>query len=107
MDSSVKARSFTESLLSTVRLQRHLDARIVISTQEPTISTALLGLCSITIVHRFSSPQWLRVLKHHIAGVAIGEDVLRESSARREYRTVSERSLFDKIVRLRVGEALL
>lgn len=46
-------------------------------------------------------------MKHHIAGVAIGEDVSRESSTRRECRSVSERSLFDRIVRLRVGEALL
>lgn len=107
MDSSVEARSFTESLLSAVRLQRHLGVRIVISTQEPTISTALLGLCSITVVHRFSSPEWLRVLKHHIAAVAIGEDVSRESSTHKECRSVSQKSLFDRIVRLRVGEALL
>ncbi|KAF9249632.1 hypothetical protein DTO006G1_6702 [Penicillium roqueforti] len=72
MDNSVEARSFTETLLSTVRLQRHLGIRIVISTQEPTISTALLGLCSVTIVHRFSSPEWLHTLKKHIAGVSIG-----------------------------------
>lgn len=107
MDSSVEARSFTESLLSTVRLQRHLGIRIVISTQEPTVSTALLGLCSVTVVHRFSSPEWLRVLKHQIAGVAISEDVSRESSTRPGCESVSERSLFGRIVRLRVGEALL
>lgn len=107
MDSSVEARSFTESLLSTVRLQRHLGIRIVITTQEPTISPALLGLCSVSIVHRFSSPAWLRVLKHHIAGAAISEDASRESGTRTGYASVSERSLFDRIVRLRVGEALL
>ncbi|CAG8106252.1 unnamed protein product, partial [Penicillium salamii] len=111
MDSSVEARSFTESLLSTVRLQRHLGIRIVISTQEPTISTALLGLCSVTIVHRFSSPGWLRVLKHHIAGVAIGGDTSRESMTSTDTSTecqlLSDQSLFDRIVRLRVGEALL
>ncbi|KAJ5292194.1 hypothetical protein N7478_001445 [Penicillium angulare] len=100
MDNSVEARSFTETLLSTVRLQRHLGIRIVISTQEPTISTALLGLCSVTIVHRFSSPDWLHSLKKHIAGVSMGEGICRESSAH-------EMSLFEKIVRLRVGEALL
>lgn len=107
MDNSVEARSFTESLLSTVRLQRHLGIRIVISTQEPTISTALLGLCSVIIVHRFSSPEWLRALKKHIAGVSMGEEILRESSARKERPGLCEMSLFERIVRLRVGEALL
>lgn len=47
---------FTESLLSAIRLQRHNGTRIIISTQEPTISPGLLDLCSITIVHRFASP---------------------------------------------------
>ncbi|KAJ5778663.1 hypothetical protein N7520_001909 [Penicillium odoratum] len=107
MDNSVEAQSFTQSLLSTVRLQRHLGIRIVISTQEPTISTALLGLCSVTVVHRFSSPEWLRTLKSHIAGVSLGEEVSRESSAGGERRMMWEKSLFERIVRLRVGEAFL
>lgn len=79
----------------------------MISTQEPTISTALLGLCSVTIVQQFSSPEWLRALKNNIAAVAIGEDFSRETSARKEWRNVAERSLFDRIVCLQVGEALL
>ena len=107
MDNSVEARSFTETLLSTVRLQRHLGIRIVISTQEPRISTALLGLCSVTIVHRFSSPEWLLTLKKHIAGVSIGEGIFRESSGHKEGQGMYEESLFEKIVRLQVGEALL
>ncbi|KAJ5379601.1 hypothetical protein N7509_012720 [Penicillium cosmopolitanum] len=107
MDSSVEAKSFTETLLSTVRLQRHLGIRIVISTQEPTISTALLSLCSLTIVHRFSSPEWLRALKSNIAAVALGEDPLRGNHENRENNDVDKSSLFDRIVRLRVGEALL
>jgi hypothetical protein len=107
MDNSVEARSFTETLLSTVRLQRHLGIRIVISTQEPTISTALLGLCSVIIVHRFSSPEWLRALKRNIAGVSLGEEISKESSKRKETKDLCEMSLIEKIVRLRVGEALL
>ncbi|KAJ5753760.1 uncharacterized protein N7511_007913 [Penicillium nucicola] len=107
MDSSVEARSFTESLLSIVRLQRHLGIRIVISTQEPTISAALLGLRSVTIVHRFSSPIWLHVLKHHIAGVVIGGDISGESTTSTGCQPLLDRSLFDRIVRLRVGEVLL
>lgn len=56
MNNSVEARGFTETLLSAVRLQRHLGVRMFISTQEPTTSTALLNLCSTT-VHRFSFPR--------------------------------------------------
>lgn len=70
MSDSAEAQTLTNSLLSTIRLQRHLGARIFISTQEPTISPKLLDLCSITIVHHFQSPDWLRVLKGHIAGVS-------------------------------------
>lgn len=64
---SASAQRFTDTLLSTIRLQRHLGTRVVISTQEPTISSKLLDLCSFTIVHRFSSPEWLSFLKAHIA----------------------------------------
>lgn len=90
MDNSVEARSFTETLVFTVRLQRHLGIRIVISTQEPTISTALLGLCSVTVVHSFSSPEWLYTLKKHIAGVSIGEGIFRESSGHKERQGMYE-----------------
>ncbi|KAH8772402.1 hypothetical protein BGZ57DRAFT_984554 [Hyaloscypha finlandica] len=59
MDASVEVLTFTNTLLATVRLQRHLGAQIIVSTQEPTISPALLDLCSVTIVHRFTSPATL------------------------------------------------
>jgi hypothetical protein len=41
MNDSLESDEFTETLLSTIRLQRHLGARVVISTQEPTISRRL------------------------------------------------------------------
>ncbi|EFR02050.1 hypothetical protein MGYG_05053 [Nannizzia gypsea CBS 118893] len=108
MNSSPEAYGFTNTLLSAVRLQRHLGARVIISTQEPTISTALLNLCSVTIAHRFTSPEWLRTLRSHLAAAAADakngpapnpsdENSVENSSA----------SLFDRIVRLDVGEALL
>lgn len=105
MKDSVEAQSFTETLLSTVRLQRHLGARIFVSTQEPTISSDLLSLCSITIVHRFSSPAWLHALQGHIAAAAFGAQSNKDSTEDRE--VTSKYALFHKIVRLRVGEALL
>ncbi|KAI3399517.1 hypothetical protein diail_6539 [Diaporthe ilicicola] len=68
MNESSEASALTEQLLATIRLQRHLGARVVISTQEPTVSPRLLDLCSITVVHRFTSPEWLRALRRHLAG---------------------------------------
>ncbi|KKY38925.1 hypothetical protein UCDDA912_g01060 [Diaporthe ampelina] len=68
MNDSGEASTLTEQLLATIRLQRHLGARVVISTQEPTVSPRLLDLCSVTVVHRFTSPEWLRALRRHLAG---------------------------------------
>ncbi|TEA15922.1 hypothetical protein C8034_v001519 [Colletotrichum sidae] len=67
---SSESQALTSSLLETIRLQRHLGVRVLISTQEPTVSTKLLDLCSMTIVHRFNSPDWLRTLKSHLAGIS-------------------------------------
>ncbi|KAH7111372.1 hypothetical protein EDB81DRAFT_671448 [Dactylonectria macrodidyma] len=44
MTESDESQVFTESLLSAIRLQRHNGTRIIISTQEPTISPGLLDL---------------------------------------------------------------
>lgn len=60
------ARSLTETFLNIIRQQRHLGTRIIISTQEPTISPRLIDLCSITVVHRFSSPEWYSTIERHI-----------------------------------------
>ncbi|KAJ0163943.1 hypothetical protein CTA2_2075 [Colletotrichum tanaceti] len=70
MKESEESQTLTNSLLETIRLQRHLGVRVLISTQEPTVSTKLLDLCSMTIVHRFTSPDWLRTLKTHLAGIS-------------------------------------
>ncbi|KAL2871436.1 uncharacterized protein BJX67DRAFT_389062 [Aspergillus lucknowensis] len=112
MKDSVEARSFTDTLLSTVRLQRHLGARVLISTQEPTISSDLLSLCSVTIVHRFTSPAWFRVLRGHVAAATFGsqhgEGALPNNDETSEQPYVPRKlSLFHQIVHLRVGEALL
>ncbi|KAK3331156.1 hypothetical protein B0H66DRAFT_598651 [Apodospora peruviana] len=56
MNELAECQTLTENLLSTIRLQRHLGARVLIATQEPTISHKLLDLCSVTVVHRFTSP---------------------------------------------------
>ncbi|ROW10495.1 hypothetical protein VMCG_01744 [Cytospora schulzeri] len=136
MNESGEASALTEQLLSTIRLQRHLGARVVISTQEPTVSPKLLDLCSVTIVHRFTSPDWLRALQKHLAGVS-GSAKFLEQASDGVGNSVSDsgddndsgvgglvdgvkalslggvnssqvaKGLFAQIVELRVGEALL
>jgi len=97
MTNSTAANVFTETLLSVIRQQRHLATRIVIATQEPTISPKLLNLSSMTFVHRFTSPEWLNALKSHLAGastIGAGSD-----------RNLEE--IFHAVVDLDPGEALL
>ena len=115
MNLSAEASAFTETLVSVVRLQRHLAARVIISTQEPTISTALLNLCSLTIVHHFMSPEWLRTLHHHLASAAdslFSAKLTAVACPKRQNREHEESEsgstlLFNRIVHLQVGEALL
>ncbi|KAI0532639.1 hypothetical protein GGR58DRAFT_522633 [Xylaria digitata] len=113
----------TDSLLAAIRFQRHLGARIIISTQEPTISPKLLDLCSITIVHRFSSPDWLNVLTKHLAGISKVSKVTNyaDSMGVDDQEDVDYHGLlgisvssddpildlFRQIVELRTGEALV
>ncbi|KAK3354468.1 hypothetical protein B0H65DRAFT_13936 [Neurospora tetraspora] len=122
---SAECRTLTDRLLETIRLQRHLGTRVIISTQEPTISPKLLDLCSVTIVHRFTSPDWLRALSKHLAGVSKGGRMLEKALAMNQNRADDEgidnvgvntlalgyddpaMELFSKIVALRVGEALV
>ncbi|KAK7715199.1 hypothetical protein SLS64_003897 [Diaporthe eres] len=81
MNESGEASALTEQLLATIRLQRHLGARVVISTQEPTVSPRLLDLCSSTVVHRFTSPEWLRALRRHLAGAEETAGMLARATA--------------------------
>lgn len=103
MGSSSEAAALTETLTSTIRLQRHLGARIVISTQEPTISPALLDLCSVTIVHRFSSPSWLSCLRRHTAATRS----LAGGGRSGDLEDEDDANMLRQIVSLGVGEALL
>ncbi|KAK2739634.1 hypothetical protein FQN55_009370 [Onygenales sp. PD_40] len=93
---SREAINLTDSLLSIVRQQRHLATRVIIATQEPTLSLSLLDLCNVTIVHRFTSPAWYKTLRGHLAGAVFdGES------------TYTSDGLFSRIVTLRTGEALV
>lgn len=106
MTDSDECASLTETLLATVRLQRHLGTRVIISTEEPTISPKLLDLCSITIVHRFTSPEWFRSLRQHLAGANNLAQVVDEVHGR-STQSEFEQELLTQVLSLRTGEALL
>jgi hypothetical protein len=72
------SKILTNHLTSVIRLQRHKGARIVISTQEPTVSTDLIALCSVTVIHRFTSPAWYAALKKHISAMDDDEERMHE-----------------------------
>ncbi|KAI6778279.1 uncharacterized protein J7T54_004186 [Emericellopsis cladophorae] len=122
MTNSAECQALTENLLSTIRLQRHIATRVIISTQEPTISPRLLDLCSVTIVHRFTSPDWMRALQKHLAGASSWldpnvngdqEGMKKGSKTETGIRPLGLKKddvagdLFSRVVRLRTGEALL
>jgi DNA helicase HerA-like ATPase len=65
-------------LATLIRLQRHKGVRVVISTQEPTVSTDLIALCSVTVIHRFTSPAWYSALMKHISAMDNHKDIMRE-----------------------------
>lgn len=60
------AKELNNELITTIRLQRHKGVRTIIATQEPTLLTDLIALCDVTVIHRFSSPEWFAALQKHI-----------------------------------------
>lgn len=81
----------TSSIISLIRQQRHFGIRTIISTQEPTIVPhSILDLASILIIHRFTSPSWATHLARHF----------NPSNS-------DDQDWFSKIIRLRLGEALI
>ncbi|KAI6840164.1 hypothetical protein KC332_g2860 [Hortaea werneckii] len=96
LNKSTAAEAFTESLVSTIRMQRHNATRVIIATQEPTISERLLDLCSISIVHHFNSPAWYTAIKGHLGGASALTTSQDEG-----------KKMFETIVDLRAGESLV
>ncbi|KAL4784111.1 hypothetical protein BJX76DRAFT_357313 [Aspergillus varians] len=95
MTDTPAAKELTETFLTIIRQQRHLGVRTIISTQEPTISPRLIDLCSITIIHRFTSPKWYETIRTHLPI---------------EKRNVDEHGIPDAlydIASLRTGEAIV
>ncbi|MCJ1440762.1 MAG: hypothetical protein MMC23_001248 [Stictis urceolatum] len=112
MSSSPSAANFTSTLLDIIRQQRHLATRVIVATQEPTISPKLLDLASLTVVHRFTSPEWMHALRGHLAGAsgALVEEAGCEHGNGNGAAGSAKRDLgrlFSEIVRLDAGEALV
>ncbi|KAI1373855.1 hypothetical protein F4677DRAFT_455642 [Hypoxylon crocopeplum] len=89
-----EAKILTEDLLSVIRQQRHTGTRVLIATQEPTLAPELIDLSNATFVHQFLSPRWYEMLKRHLAGA-------------NKQDPGDTNTLFDTIVALQTGEALL
>jgi len=88
------ADRLNQSVCSIIRQQRHLAARVIIATQEPTVvPSSMLDLLSYIICHRFSSPSWVRHPSGHISTHIS--------------TTTGAQSWGDAIVDLETGEALL
>ncbi|KAH0833607.1 hypothetical protein FOPE_03355 [Fonsecaea pedrosoi] len=98
------AKAFSEDLVQIIRQQRHLATRVVIATQEPTISPKLLDLCNVAVVHQFQSPDWYKVLKKHLAGLARSKNA---SDGGRGGNNDKDDGVFKTIVQLGQGEALV
>ncbi|KAI0068910.1 hypothetical protein BV25DRAFT_1817835 [Artomyces pyxidatus] len=80
----------TKALLSAIRQERHLSMRIIVSTQEPTvIPPVFIDLCSVVILHRFSSLAWWEHLSKHVSA------------------DLSDADSFDRVVRLKTGQAIV
>ncbi|KAF8539146.1 hypothetical protein BDD12DRAFT_839363 [Trichophaea hybrida] len=93
MTDTPASKVLTDRLLSVIREQRHYGVRVIISTQEPTISPRLMDLSSATIIHRFTSPEWYNILRTHISVFQGNAD--------------DGMDLFDHIIALDVGQALI
>lgn len=96
INQSPAAEDFIDQILTTIRMQRHYGVRVVVATQEPTISPRLLDLCSVSIVHRFTSPAWFAALKDHLGG-----------ASSMTMTTEQQKDLFEHIMELRAGESFV
>lgn len=93
LTASVEATKLTTDLVSIIRQQRHVSARVIVATQEPTVSGTFLDLCNVSIIHRFNSPRWYQTLQQHLAGTCVDKE--------------DREMMFAEIVKLSTGEALV
>lgn len=60
------AKALQASIHHTIAVQRHQAVRCIVSSQEPTLLVKLIGLCSISFIHRFTSPEWFTAIRQNI-----------------------------------------
>ncbi|KAK5691786.1 hypothetical protein LTR17_025552 [Elasticomyces elasticus] len=96
MAKSLAAANLTQRLLGTIREQRHNGTRVIVATQEPTISESLLDLCTTSIIHRFTSPAWFASIQSHLGAAS---NLISSASERQ--------AIFTQIMDLKVGESLV
>lgn len=113
------AINFIQGLEKTIREQRHKGTRVIVATQEPTVGTEFLDLCDMTIVHRFTSPEWLKILQNKVGGASKDAQMKRKralaaltnqgdnANSTQADENPSLVSLLDEIMTLKVGESLL
>jgi len=90
LSSNNSVTGLTKSLLTLIREQRHKGMRVIISTQEPTVvPPVLIDLCSVAVMHRFSSPSWWHHITQHVSADFSSSDA------------------FDQVVKLQTGEAII
>ena len=94
------ARVLTQQLLAIIRLQRHCNTRVIVATQEPTVSPLLIGLTSVKIIHQFSSVDWYQALDKHLPQRNGGDPDSDHVETRK-------RTHFDQIAQLQRGEAVV
>ena len=96
LNKSTAATNFTDRLLRIIKEQRHNATRVIVATQEPTISEDFIDVASISIIHGFNSPAWFDAVKGHLGG------------ASRLVKSAEEQDkMYRDIVALRVGESFV
>jgi hypothetical protein len=78
---------------------------------EKLLRTQLLDLCSITMVHKCTSPAWFKVLKQHVAALYLNLPIPSVEASDMDGGMAElpqdDKALFQEIVRLKLGESLL
>ncbi|KAF2239517.1 hypothetical protein EV356DRAFT_102053 [Viridothelium virens] len=96
--------SFTNNLLKPIRAECHVGTRVIINTEEPTLSSELLEHCSLAFIHRFSSPRWFAKLQEGIRALSSTHAEEYQDESNSDGKT---KDLFGEVMGLGVREALL
>ena len=72
----ISESSLISEVVETIREMRHQATSVVIASQDPlSVPRAIIELTSVLIMHRMTSPQWLKHLRSAIASLGDVQDV--------------------------------